>query len=77
MKSYAAAHLYTRPDGKKPLFIGEIILESGPALLANLDADSEESLANCKKVTVCLISIEKNDNGEELVDLFFEPAGGE
>ena len=75
--AYAAAHQHIRPDGEKPLFIGEITLENGPDITAGLDVKNENEIENCEKVVGRLIEIGKNENGEEIVDLFFMPAGGE
>ena len=75
--AHIAAHQHTRSDGKNPLFVGAIVLENGPAIIAGLDVNNENEIQNCETVTGKLIETGVNDKGEKIVDLFFEPAGGE
>ncbi len=75
--AHAAAHQHTRPDGEKPLFIGEITLNNGPTITAGLDVKGDQEIENCESVVGKLMEIGINENGEKIVDLFFEPVGGE
>lgn len=77
LKAFAASHHIAKNKGKNVVFIGEIILENGPLLVANIEASNEETLKKCKNVTGKLIEITVNEKGEKTLDLIFEPVGGE
>lgn len=75
--AYTSAHIHFRSDGQKPLFVGRILLENGPAIVAGIDVKEEKDIQDCEAVTGKLIEIGVNDKGEKIVDLYFKPDGGE
>ncbi len=75
LKAYAAAHQCAGKNGKAPLYIGEIILENGPALQASLDISNESELEDTDVVVGQLVEIGINKSGEKIFDLFFVPFG--
>lgn len=76
LKAFTAVHGQSRPDGKSPLVLGQVLLDSGPSIAAILDVQDQESLVAGEKVYGTLVPAVEDSKGRTVVDLLFSTEGG-
>jgi len=77
LKAFTVVHGQSRPDGKVPLVLGQVLLDSGPSIAAILDVEDQESLAAGQKVYGTIVPAGPEDSkGRTTVDLLFSTKGG-
>ena len=75
LKSFALAHQQGRLMGTEPLFVGEVLLDDGPAISVVLRAKDEKELSIGQRVHGVLVPGEETSEGQVMVDCLFAPEG--
>lgn len=75
LASFATVHLHPGQGIEAPFVIGVVVLDAGPSLRATLTCTSDEGLAIGDRVHSVLTSQGRDEEGNKIVELRFEPEG--
>jgi len=79
LAAFATVHLHMGKGIEAPFTVGVVVLDDGPAVRATLTCPTDEGLSIGDRVQSVLVSQGTDDEGNETVELRFEPlaaAGG-
>ena len=76
LAAFATVHLHPGKGIEAPFTVGVIVLDDGPALRATLTCPTDDGLSIGERVHSVLVSQGSDDEGNEIVELRFEPEGG-
>lgn len=71
IREFATVHRSHRKDLKAPFIVATIVLDAGVAIRALLDVNDEKLLSIGQTVYSTLSTVEKDEDGREIVDLRF------
>jgi uncharacterized OB-fold protein len=69
-------HLHAGKGIEAPFTVGVVVLDDGPAVRATLTCRTDDSLSIGERVHSVLVPQGTDDDGNEIVELRFEPEGG-
>jgi uncharacterized OB-fold protein len=76
LAAFATVHMHIGKGIETPFTVGVIVLDDGPAVRATLTCRTDEGLSIGERVHSVLVSQGSDDDGNETVELRFEPEGG-
>jgi uncharacterized OB-fold protein len=76
LSAFATVHLHPGQGIQTPFTIASILLDDGPAIRATLTCPTDEGLSVGDRVHSILVSQGADGEGNETVELRFEPEGG-
>jgi uncharacterized OB-fold protein len=75
LAAFATVHLHVGKGIETPFTVGVIVLDDGPAVRATLTCRTDEGLSIGERVHTVLVPQRTDDDGNEIVELRFEPEG--
>lgn len=76
LHAFATVHLHQGKGIEAPFVVGTIVLDDGPAIRAILTPRTDAGLSIGDRVRSVLVPAGEDDDGNEVVELRFEPEGG-
>lgn len=75
LSAFATVHMHPGTGIEPPFTVGVVLLDDGPAVRATLTCRTDEELSIGERVHSVLVSQGPDDDGNDVVELRFEPEG--